>query len=588
MRVFYWEISLDMTDLFDRLGGARSSLAFKAPCRVASTGNLTLSGLQTIDGVTLSSGDANLRILVKNQTDQTANGIYLAQTGVWARDKDFDSINDIRNGTRVYVHAGDVGIAEYYVTSTDPVVIDTSDITFSTINVGPTGPTGVTGATGPTGPTGVTGPTGPTGPTGVTGATGPTGVTGATGPTGVTGADGLHPGYRFLFDDTTSMADPGSGDFRLNNASLGSADAAAISDNSADSGNPDVSAAVLSWDNSNNAVRGTIYIKQIADPANFAIYNITGASTDNSGWTQLALTYVDHAGSFTDADPCVIEFARAGDVGATGPTGPTGATGPTGPTGVTGATGATGPGDVSSSANITDHALVRGDGGAKGVQDTGIIVDDSDNVSGMATLTLPNTGLHIFDTGGDHDYIIAPGEDATADRTLTLDLNNADRTLDITGNTTLAGGTHSGTNTGDEATASEGTAGIVDLATDAEIRAATSGAHAITAADLSSANALVTLTDAATVAVDWTAGINFTLTITTDRVLGNPTNEIPGTFRTVFVISDGGPDELTFGSEYGGTPPTLDDITTTKGYLLSIYCRAAGQFLVSAMDGSPA
>src|SRR5690606_3815386 len=98
----------------------------------------------------------------------------------------------------------------------------------------------------------------------------------------------------------------------------------------------------------------------------------------------------------------------------------------------------------------------------------------------------------------------------------------------------------------------------------------------------------VTLTDAATIAIDWTAGINFTVTITTNRILGNPTNEIPGTWRTVFVISDGGPDELTFGSEYGGTPPTLDDITTTKGYLLSIYCRATSQVLVFAADGRPA
>lgn len=137
-------------------------------------------------------------------------------------------------------------------------------------------------------------------------------------------------------------------------------------------------------------------------------------------------------------------------------------------------------------------------------------------------------------------------------------------------------------------TAAEGSEGLVDQATDAQIRAATSGAHSVMAEDLQTAAALVALTDAATVALDWTAGINFSLTVTTDRILGNPTNEIPGTWRTVFVISDGGPDELTFGSEYGGDPPTLDDITTTKGYLLSIYCRAASQFLVFAADASPA
>jgi hypothetical protein len=137
--------------------------------------------------------------------------------------------------------------------------------------------------------------------------------------------------------------------------------------------------------------------------------------------------------------------------------------------------------------------------------------------------------------------------------------------------------------------ATEDATGVSEWSTTAEVRAAgASDDTVIRSRKLREASALVTLTDAATVAVDWTAGINFSLTLITNRILGNPTNGISGTFRTVFVISDGGPDELTFGSEYGGAPPTLDDITTTKGYLLTIYCRAAGQFIVAAVDGSPA
>jgi len=54
-----------------------------------------------------------------------------------------------------------------------------------------------------------------------------------------------------------------------------------------------------------------------------------------------------------------------------------------------------GGGDVSAAANITDHALVRGDGGVKGVQDSGIIIDDSDNVTGMGDIT-GATGNHFF------------------------------------------------------------------------------------------------------------------------------------------------------------------------------------------------
>lgn len=46
-----------------------------------------------------------------------------------------------------------------------------------------------------------------------------------------------------------------------------------------------------------------------------------------------------------------------------------------------------GSGDVSAAANMTDNAIVRGDGGAKGVQDSGILIDDSDNITGVTALT---------------------------------------------------------------------------------------------------------------------------------------------------------------------------------------------------------
>ena len=59
--------------------------AIKAECQVTTTVNITLSGLQTIDGYTTLAGD---RVLVKNQTNQTQNGIYVAATGAWARSTD--------------------------------------------------------------------------------------------------------------------------------------------------------------------------------------------------------------------------------------------------------------------------------------------------------------------------------------------------------------------------------------------------------------------------------------------------------------------------------------------------------------------
>lgn len=55
----------------------------------------------------------------------------------------------------------------------------------------------------------------------------------------------------------------------------------------------------------------------------------------------------------------------------------------------------------------------------------------------FATATLNNTGLHLLDTNASHDLIIAPGSDITADRTLTLTTGDADRTLTLSGNSTI-------------------------------------------------------------------------------------------------------------------------------------------------------
>jgi hypothetical protein len=52
--------------------------------RVATTANITLSGAQTIDGVAVVAGDY---VLVKNQTNATTNGFYLAAAGAWTEQK---------------------------------------------------------------------------------------------------------------------------------------------------------------------------------------------------------------------------------------------------------------------------------------------------------------------------------------------------------------------------------------------------------------------------------------------------------------------------------------------------------------------
>lgn len=71
--------------------------------KAASVSNLTLSGLQTIDGVALSEGD---RVLVKNQNTGSNNGIYLASSEEWKRSSDSDSNEKVESGMYVFVENG--------------------------------------------------------------------------------------------------------------------------------------------------------------------------------------------------------------------------------------------------------------------------------------------------------------------------------------------------------------------------------------------------------------------------------------------------------------------------------------------------
>ena len=131
--------------------------------------------------------------------------------------------------------------------------------------------------------------------------------------------------------------------------------------------------------------------------------------------------------------------------------------------------------------------------------------------------------------------------------------------------------------------ATESVQGAVEMATDAEIRSAAAGAKAVMAEDIETASAAVTATDAATVAINWDAAINFDLTMAGNRTLGNPTNGQPGTWRTVWVRgNDATVRTLTFGAQFGGDLPTLNDISNTRQYLISIYCATTTYFVASA------
>lgn len=117
---------------------------------------------------------------------------------------------------------------------------------------------------------------------------------------------------KWTFSTTTTMADPGSGIIRFNNATPASVTAIAVDDNNSSA--QDISAYVIAWDDSTSTNKGTLTIKQ---GTSLAIYTIT-TLTDNAGWTELAVTYVSGAGTFSDATATFVTFLRTGDKGATG------------------------------------------------------------------------------------------------------------------------------------------------------------------------------------------------------------------------------------------------------------------------------
>ena len=116
----------------DRRRGINASAAIKVPCVCASTGNLTLSAEQTVDGITTSE----TRVFVKDQTDTTENGIYRTGTGAWVREPDFDGEFDTAEGTLIPVSRGAANADTYWrITNTGTVTIGTPLLTFSVTTV---------------------------------------------------------------------------------------------------------------------------------------------------------------------------------------------------------------------------------------------------------------------------------------------------------------------------------------------------------------------------------------------------------------------------------------------------------------------
>lgn len=103
-------------------------LKWKDSARAATTANITLSGAQTIDGVSVIAGD---RVLVKNQTTASENGIYVAAAGAWSRSLDADAGTELVSAA-IFIEEGTANATKGFVCTTiSPITVGTTSISFA-------------------------------------------------------------------------------------------------------------------------------------------------------------------------------------------------------------------------------------------------------------------------------------------------------------------------------------------------------------------------------------------------------------------------------------------------------------------------
>ena len=114
--------------------GVAQGLDIKDSVKVATTANITLSGTQTIDGVAVSADE---RVLVKNQSTASQNGLYLCKASTWARTTDLAAGVDAA-GMFTFVEQGSTQADEGFVCSSDKgsAVVGTNNLAFTQFSGG--------------------------------------------------------------------------------------------------------------------------------------------------------------------------------------------------------------------------------------------------------------------------------------------------------------------------------------------------------------------------------------------------------------------------------------------------------------------
>lgn len=107
-----------------------SGISWKQAVKCATTTNVSLSGTSNIDGVTIPAGT---RILVKNQTTTTENGIYVSAAGAWSRATDADTGAELETST-VAVTAGTINKNTQWTCTAVSITVGTTPISYAQIS----------------------------------------------------------------------------------------------------------------------------------------------------------------------------------------------------------------------------------------------------------------------------------------------------------------------------------------------------------------------------------------------------------------------------------------------------------------------
>lgn len=106
---------------------AAAGIDSKPSVRVIATSNITLSGLQTIDGITVVAND---RVLVTGQSTASQNGVYIASSSAWARATDADTTGEVTPGSMWFIEEGTAyGKTQWRCSNTGTITIGSTSIT---------------------------------------------------------------------------------------------------------------------------------------------------------------------------------------------------------------------------------------------------------------------------------------------------------------------------------------------------------------------------------------------------------------------------------------------------------------------------